>query len=303
MRRKADFFTKRTIKQRRSVAHVDTAAEALAVSISERARVDLGFMASLTRSGNPENDADAIPRMVNDLRDVIFKDPASGPFDYESGGDHWAQGWQTAEEYLSGNVRQKLRQAKEAARRFPEFWRNAEALEKVQPKALDASEIEVRLGTTWIDKSVFQQFMYETFDTPSYLRDSGDLFPYERNGVIRIEFSPHTAEWRIRNKNAAGPYDIASHATYGTDRASAYRLLEDALNLRDTRIYDVIEDGNGNQKRVLNAKETTLAGQKQHLIREAFKNWIWQDPVRRQALVKQYNEEKNYKIIISKILR
>ena len=276
LERKADFFTKRTIKQRRSVTRVDTAPDALAVSVGEKTRVDLEFMASLM------GDAEKIPEIVESLRGVIYKDPDSGPFDYAEGGLCWKHGWQTADEYLSGNVRAKLRQARAAAVRFPEFQANVEALEKVQPKDLDASEIEVRLGSTWVDKEIFQRFMYETFDTPWYLKS-----------LIQVKFSPVTAEWRITEKSAVGKADVAAYTTYGTERANAYKILEDSLNLRDVRIYDVVEDADGRPKRVLNAKETTLAAQKQTLIREEFKSWIWSDPVRRRKLVTQYNEEMN----------
>ena len=276
LERKADFFTKRTIKQQRSVDHVDTAVEALAVSIGQKARVDLPFMAQLMGG------EDKIPQIVEDLQGVIFKDPNTGPFDYADGGDHWNQGWQTADEYLSGNVRRKLRTAERIAEADPFFRINAEALKRAQPKDLDASEIEVRVGSTWIDPRYYQEFMYETFKTPYYLRRR-----------IKINYSPYTAEWQIEGKTATGYGDFIANNTYGTDRANAYRLLEDALNLRDIRIYDTIEDADGREKRVLNAKETTLAAQKQQAIREAFRDWIWKDPRRREALVKQYNEEMN----------
>lgn len=276
LERKADMFTKRTIKQHRNVESVDTAVEALAISIGERACVDLGYMASLMGG------SDKIPQIVEDLKGVIYKDPTTGPFDLESGGTHWHQGWQTADEYLSGNVRQKLRQAQRAAEQHPEFQINVEALEKAQPVDLDASEIEVRLGATWIDKKYIQQFMEETFNPPYYLRNR-----------IQVNYSPYTAEWQISGKTAVGYANVEANTTYGTDRANAYRLLEDALNLRDIRIYDTIEDADGKEKRVLNSKETTLAAQKQQVIRDAFKDWIWKDPERRQTLVRQYNEEMN----------
>ena len=266
LERKADMFTKRTIQQARPVDHVDTAVEALAVSIGEKALVDISYMAELSGK-TPEE-------ITTELRGVIFKDPAST--------DDPLSGWQTADEYLSGNVRRKLRQAQRAAERDPAFQINVEALEKAQPKDLDASEIEVRLGATWIDKRYIQQFMEETFDTPYYLR-------YR----IQVNYSPFTAEWQITNKSAVGYGNIAANTTYGTDRANAYRLLEDALNLRDIRIYDTVEDADGKERRVLNGKETTLAAQKQQLIREAFKDWIWKDPQRRETLVRQYNEEMN----------
>ena len=276
LERKADMFHKRTIKQQRSVDSVDTASEALAVCIGEKACVDLGFMSSLM--GGSEK----IPQIVEDLKGVIYKEPNSGPFDLQDGGVHWAKGWQTADEYLSGNVRQKLRTAQRVAARDPFFAGNVDALIAAQPKDLEASEIEVRLGATWLDKKYIEQFMYETFDTPRYLR-----------GQIEISYVPYTAEWQVSRKSMVRYNDVAAFTTYGTDRASAYRLLEDALNLRDIRIYDTIEDADGRERRVLNAKETTLAAQKQQLIRDAFKDWIWKDPDRRETLVRQYNEEMN----------
>ena len=276
LERKADMFHKRTIKQQRSVDSVDTASEALAVCIGEKACVDLDFMASLM--GGSEK----IPQIVEDLKGVIYKEPNSGPFDLEDGGEHWAKGWQTADEYLSGNVRQKLRTAQRVAARDPFFAGNVDALIAAQPKDLEASEIEVRLGVTWLDKKYIEQFMYETFETPRYLR-----------GQIEISYVPYTAEWQVSRKSMVRYNDVAAFTTYGTDRASAYRLLEDALNLRDIRIYDTIEDADGRERRVLNAKETTLAAQKQQLIRDAFKDWIWKDPERRETLVRQYNEEMN----------
>jgi len=266
LERKADFFTKRTIKQQHSVDHVDTSSEALAVSIGEKACVDIPFMAQLTGKTSEE--------VISDLRGVIFKDPKSG--------DDPNSGWQTADEYLSGNVRQKLRTAQRAAEQDPAFQINVEALEKAQPKDLDASEIEVRLGATWIDPSYIQRFLEETFEPPYYLRHK-----------IKVHYSPHTAEWQVEGKSVVGHNDIAAYTTFGTGRANAYRLLEESLNLRDIRIYDTIEDADGRERRVLNAKETTLAAQKQQAIREAFKDWIWKDPQRRAALVKQYNEEMN----------
>ena len=276
LERKADMFHKRTIKQQRSVDSVDTASEALAVCIGEKACIDLDFMASLM--GGSEK----IPQIVEDLKGVIYKEPNSGPFDLQDGGEHWAKGWQTADEYLSGNVRQKLRTAQRVAAHDPFFAGNVDALIAAQPKDLEASEIEVRLGVTWLDKKYIEQFMYETFETPRYLR-----------GQIEISYVPYTAEWQVSRKSMVRYNDVAAFTTYGTDRASAYRLLEDALNLRDIRIYDTIEDADGRERRVLNAKETTLAAQKQQLIRDAFKDWIWKDPERRETLVRQYNEEMN----------
>ena len=276
LERKADMFSKRTIKQDRSVSHVDTAVEALTVSIGEKACVDLGFMASLM--GGSEK----IPEIVEELHGIIFKDPSTGPFDLEEGGGHWDKGWQTADEYLSGNVRRKLREAKRAAEQNPAFQVNVAALEQAQPKDLDASEIEVRVGSTWIDKEIFQQFMHETFHTPFYM-----------TRMIQVEYSPVTSEWHITGKNAPRGSDVAAYATFGTLRANAYEILEDTLNLRDVRIYDTVRDADGKERRVLNSKETTLAAQKQQAIKDAFQDWIWKDPQRREKLVKQYNELMN----------
>ena len=267
LERKADMFTKRTIKPHEAVTTVDTASEALAVSISEKACVDMAYMEQLTGKTGEE--------LADELRGVIFRVPGQTEPD---GTPHYV----TADEYLSGNVRRKLRQAQRAAEQDPVFAVNVEALTAAQPKDLDASEIEVRLGATWIDKEYIQQFMYETFDTPFYLQRS-----------IEVHYSAFTAEWQISGKNAVGQRDVAAYTTYGTSRANAYKILEDSLNLRDVRIYDTVEDADGKERRVLNAKETTLAAQKQQAIREAFKDWIWRDPERRQALVRQYNEEMN----------
>lgn len=267
LKQKADMFTKRTIKPHQAVASVDTASEALAVSIAEKAEVDMAYMAEL--SGKTQEE------LALELRGVIFRLP--GPL-AEGETPHYV----TADEYLSGNVRRKLRQAQRAAEKDPAFSINVEALTAAQPKDLDASEIEVRLGATWIDKEYIQQFMYETFHTPYYLQ-----------GRIEVKYVPYTAEWQVTSKNAVGYGDVAANTTYGTDRANAYKILEDSLNLRDVRIYDTIEDADGKERRVLNAKETTLAAQKQQAIRDAFKDWIWKDPQRRQTLVRQYNEEMN----------
>ena len=267
LERKADMFTKRTIKPHEAVTTVDTASEALAVSISEKACVDMAYMEQLTGKTGEE--------LADELRGLIFRVPGQTEPD---GTPHYV----TADEYLSGNVRRKLRQAQRAAEQDPAFAVNVEALTAAQPKDLDASEIEVRLGATWIDKEYIQQFMYETFDTPFYLQRS-----------IEVHYSAFTAEWQISGKNAVGQRDVAAYTTYGTGRANAYKILEDSLNLRDVRIYDTVEDADGKERRVLNAKETTLAAQKQQAIREAFKDWIWRDPERRQALVRQYNEEMN----------
>ncbi len=262
-----DMFTKRTIKPHKAVDTVDTASEALAVSISEKACVDMAYMAELTGKTSDE--------LAAELQGVIFRVPGQ----LEKGGTpHYV----TADEYLSGNVRRKLRQAQRAAQQDPSFAVNVEALTAAQPKDLDASEIEVRLGATWIDKEYIQQFMYETFDTPFYL---------QRN--IEVNYSSFTAEWQITGKSSVSQNNVAAYTTYGTSRANAYKILEDSLNLRDVRIYDTIEDADGKERRVLNAKETTLAAQKQQAIRDAFKDWIWKDPDRRQALVRQYNEEMN----------
>ncbi len=261
LQRKADMFSKRTIKQHKTVISVDTASEALAVSIGERAKVDLAFMGQLT--GKDESE------LIQELRGVIYKDPVTNT-------------WQTADEYLSGNVRRKLRQAKKAAEQDAAYQINVEALTAAQPKDLDASEIEVRLGATWIDKSYIQQFMIETLHTPYHLRH-----------IITVNYSPATAEWFITSKSRIPNNDVAAYNTFGTTRANAYRILEDSLNLRDVRIYDTVEDAEGKEKRVLNAKETTLASQKQQALRDAFRDWIFKDPERRQTLVKLYNELMN----------
>ena len=267
LERKADMFTKRTIKPHQAVAAVDTASEALAVSISEKACVDMDYMSQLTGKTKEE--------LAGELQGVIFRVPGQLEQD---GTPHYV----TADEYLSGNVRRKLRQAQRAVQQDPSFAVNVEALTAAQPKDLDASEIEVRLGATWIDKEYIQQFMYETFNTPFYLQRS-----------IEVNYSSFTAEWQIKGKSSVSYNDVAAYTTYGTSRANAYKILEDSLNLRDVRIYDTIEDADGKERRVLNAKETTLAAQKQQAIRDAFRDWIWRDPERRQTLVRQYNEEMN----------
>ena len=256
--RKADMFTKRTIKQQRSVDHVDASADALAVSIGERARVDLGYMAQLT--GRSEEN------IVQELTSVIFRIPGTTQY-------------VTADEYLSGNVRQKLREAKTAAEMDAAFQPNVTALESAQPKDLEASDIDVRLGATWIAPEYIQDFMYELLNTPYYQRRA-----------IEVHFSPHTAEWRINGKNVVSRSNVAAYTTYGTDRTNAYKILEDTLNLRDVRIYDTVQDADGKEQRVLNQKATTLAQQKQQAIKDAFREWIWKDPERRQTLVAQYNE-------------
>ena len=255
---KADMFTKRTIKRAEVVTSVDTASEALAVSLSEKARVDLPYMAEL--AGKSEDE------IADELAGVIFKNPLTDR-------------WETADEYLSGNVREKLSVAKSYAENHPEYAVNVSALERVQPKELDASEIEVRIGATWIDPKYIEDFMRETFQTPDYL--------FNRD-VVGVQFSGITGQWNVKGKNADYGNTLV-HSTFGTGRANAYKILEDSLNLKDTRIYDtVVEDGK--EKRVLNKKETTLASQKQEAIREAFKDWIFRDPERRAALTAKYNE-------------
>ena len=267
LKRKADMFTKRTIKQQRTIDHVDTAVEALAVSIAERVSVDMPYMAQLT--GKSEED------LAQELTGVIFPLPESAcpdqPLRYV-----------TADEYLSGNVRQKLRDAKTAAQNDARFAPNVTALEAVQPQDLDASEIDIRLGATWIDKRIYEQFMHETFRTPFY-----------QQRMFQVNYSPHTAEWFISSKTRVSTNDVAAYSTYGTTFANAYKILEDSLNLRDTRIYDVIRDADGNERRVLNQRETTLAQQKQQAIKDAFRDWIWRDPDRRHHLVQEYNERFN----------
>ena len=266
LKSKADMFTKRTIRPERVVTSVDTPSEALAVSIGEHGKVDLPYMADLL--GTPGN----YERITTELSGVIFKDPAADADDPEAG-------WQPADEYLSGNVRNKLRMAQLAAESHPEFKINVEALTKAQPRELEASEIDIRLGATWLDPDIIQKFMTETFQIPYYLRHA-----------VKVRYSPYTAEWRVEGKTATGRGDIISSETYGTSRANAYKILEETLNLKDVRIYDTIEDAEGKPKRVLNKRETMLAQQKQQVIKDAFANWVWQDPQRRIALVKQYNE-------------
>ena len=266
LKSKAAMFTKRTIRPERTVTSVDTPSEALAVSIGEHGKVDLPYMAELL--GTPGE----YGRITTELSGVIFKDPAADPTDPEAG-------WQMADEYLSGDVRAKLRMAQFAAETNPEFAVNVDALAKAQPRELEASEIDVRLGATWLDPDIIQKFMTETFQIPYYLRHA-----------VKVRYSPYTAEWRVEGKTATGRGDIISSETYGTSRANAYKILEETLNLKDVRIYDTIEDAEGKPKRVLNKRETMLAQQKQQVIKDAFANWVWQDPQRRIALVRQYNE-------------
>ena len=266
LKSKAAMFTKRTIRPERTVTSVDTPSEALAVSIGEHGKVDLPYMAELL--GTPGE----YGRITTELSGVIFKDPAADPTDPEAS-------WQMADEYLSGDVRAKLRMAQFAAETNPEFAVNVEALTKAQPRELEASEIDVRLGATWLSPDIIQKFMTETFQIPYYLRHA-----------VKVRYSPYTAEWRVEGKTATGRGDIISSETYGTSRANAYKILEETLNLKDVRIYDTVEDADGKPKRVLNKRETMLAQQKQQVIKAAFANWVWQDPQRRIALVKQYNE-------------
>ena len=267
LKSKADMFTKRTIRPERVVTHVDTPSEALAVSIGEHGKVDLPYMAELL--GTPGD----YERITTELSGVIFKDPAADADDPEAG-------WQTADEYLSGNVRDKLRMAQLAVESHPEFKVNVDVLTKAQPKDLEASEIDVRLGATWLDPAIVQQFMLETFQPPYQIR---------YNNAITVHYSPYTSEWRIFGKSATGSGDIMATETYGTRSINAYKILEDTLNLRDSRVYDIIEE-DGKEKRVLNQHETTLAQQKQQAIKDAFAGWVWKDPQRRALLVKQYNE-------------
>ena len=256
--RKADLFTRRTIRPHRIATHADTASEALGISIGEKGRVDLPYMAALT--GKPED------ALIGELRGVIYRDPVR-------------EEWQTADEYLSGNVRKKLREAQSAAKGDPAYAVNVEALEQAQPKELDASEIDVRLGATWIGRDNVQQFLKEILHPPFYLQR-----------VIQVQYSPLTAEWSVTGKSSIPLHDVAAYTTYGTARANAYRILEDSLNLRDVRVYDTVEDADGKEKRVLNRKETTLAQQKQQALKDAFRDWIWRDPARREELVRAYND-------------
>ena len=255
---KADMFSKRTIKKAEVVTSVDTASEALTVSLGERARVDLTYMSELTGKSEEE--------VAKELARVIFQNPVT-------------EKWETADEYLSGNVREKLATARVFAENRPEFAINVTALEGVQPKELDASEIEVRIGATWIEPKYIEDFMRETFETPDYL--------FDRN-LVGVQYSDVTGQWNVKGKNADRGNSLVN-MTYGTSRANAYRILEDSLNLRDTRIFDTIEE-DGKEKRVLNKKETMLASQKQEAIREAFKDWVFRDPERRQTLCAKYNE-------------
>ena len=279
LERKSDFFTKRTIQPHRAVTSVDTSAEALAVSISEKAKVDIKYMSELTGKTADE--------IETDLSGVIFRDFGTDvnniPYDISSLSSY---PFVTADEYLSGNVRKKLAVANavasqsDAMRSF--VMPNIQALENAQPKDLDASEIDIRLGATWIDKEYINRFMYETFNTPPYSRYS-----------TKVSFADCTAEWNISNKSSFGKFDVYASSVFGTERVNAYKILEDTLNLRDVRVYDTVEDPGGKEKRVLNVKETTLAQQKQQAIKDAFREWIWKDPDRRHNIVREYNERFN----------
>ena len=268
LERKADMFTKRTINQQVTIDHVDTASEALAVSIGERARVDLDYMASLL--GTP-GETDSI---IRDLKGVIYKN-------LEAGGGP-LNGWETADEYLSGNVRKKLAAARAAAENDPIFAENVAALEQAQPKDLSAAEIDVRIGVTWIDPQYYTQFVHELLKPPFYLKKD-----------IQVRYSPATGEWNVSGKSRDSLNNSLAYVTYGTKRRNAYAIIEDSLNLRDTRIYDTVHNPDGTTSRVFNAKETMLAQQKQEQIREAFKDWIWKDPARRADLCQKYNELYN----------
>lgn len=274
---KADMFSKRTIQRPHAVTSVDTAVEALAVSIGEKACVDLGYMASLM--GGSEK----IPQIVDDLKGIIFKDPATGPFDLEAeNGTHWAQGWQTADEYLSGNVREKLAAARTAVLQYPEFSINVERLEQVQPKDLSAAEISVRIGSSWIGPEYYKQFLFELLHTPQRLRD----------GKINVHYAPITGEWNVQGKSEDSRDNVRANTTFGTKRINAYAIFENSLNQRDVRIFDTVHDADGDH-RVFNAKETAIAQQKQEAMAEAFKEWIFKDPERRETLCRKYNEMFN----------
>ena len=262
LKRKADMFTKRTIKKAVAVTSVETATEALALSLNERAKVDLTYMAELT--GKTEE------KIIEELVGVIFKNPLTDQ-------------WESGDEYLSGNVRDKLNTARTFAESHPEFTPNVRALEAVQPRNLEASEIEVRVGATWIEPSDYQDFIVELLHTPWYLAQK----------EIQVKFSEVNGEWRITGKNADSPRNAFAYATYGTERANAYKILEDTLNLKDVRIYDKSVNENGDEIRVLNKKETMLASQKQDAMKAAFKDWIFKDQQRRERLVKVYNERFN----------
>ena len=258
LERKADMFTRRTIQPHRPVEHTETAAEALAVSLNELGRVDMEYMSRLCGKNEVE--------IAAELSGVIFRVPGT-------------ERYVTADEYLSGNVREKLREAEVVAKDDASYSINVEALKAAQPRELTASEIDLRLGATWIEPRYIEQFMVETFQ-PTYWASRS----------MRVNYSPYTSEWRIEGKNAVGAADVNAFSTYGTSRISAYKILENTLNLRDVRIYDKIEEADGTERRVLNVKETTLAQQKQQVIKDAFRDWLWKDPKRRETLVAKYNE-------------
>ncbi|MCX4308410.1 MAG: hypothetical protein OSJ69_21815 [Acetatifactor sp.] len=269
---KADIFTKRTIRHRQPVTHADTAVEALGVSIGERACVDLGFMASLM--GGPEK----IPQIVSDLKGIIFKDPDTGPFDMKGEAALWNKGWQTQDAYLSGNVREKLEKARKAAGEYPEFAVNVEALEAVQPKDLTAPEINARIGAPWVDKKYYNEFLYGLLKTPQKLRGT----------QIEVLYSDVAGAWNVTGKWADSMDNTRAYGTYGTKRVNAYEIFEDSLNQRSVEVYDTVEV-DGKEKRVLNAKETAIAQQKQEAMKEAFREWIFKDPERRADLCATYN--------------
>ena len=277
LKRKADMFTKRTIQHRQPVTSVDTAVEALGVSIGERACVDLGFMASLMGG------RDKIPQIISDLKGIIFKDPDSGPAVISEENTDWHKGWQTADEYLSGDVRRKLEKAKKAAEEYPEFSANVEALLAVQPKDLTAPEISVRIGAPWIDTKYYKQFLFELLQTPGRLQ----------NGRIDVLYSDVTGEWRIKGKSEDSITNTRVHTTYGTKRINAYEIFEASLNQRSVQIFDTHRDADGKETRVLNEKETAIAQQKQDAMKEAFHDWIFKDPERRTDLCAVYNRMFN----------
>ena len=269
LERKADMFHKRTIQKYEPITHVDTAVDALAVSIAEKACVDIRFMANLM--GGSEK----VEQIINDLKGIIFKTPQSGTIS-----ENKYVGWQTADEYLSGNVRMKLEQAQKMAELYPEFEINVVALEKVQPKDLEASEIEVRIGTSWIEPNYYKQFLFELLETPMY-----------KTFDIDVMYSSITNTWNVKGKSV-GSNNTHATVTYGTSRMSAYTIFEKTLNQQDIKIYDTIKEEDG-EKKVLSTKETTITQQKQERIEQAFQEWIWKDPERRRYLCEKYNKTFN----------
>ncbi|MFI3205620.1 MAG: SNF2-related protein [Clostridia bacterium] len=276
LKEKSAIFTKRTIKNFVIPTSAETPSEALAISIGKKGYVDVNYMAELL------GDKYDLNRLVVELNGIIFKDPL------HCGEENEKARFFTADEYLSGNVREKLGEVKCIVSKYPEFQNHIDMLELVQPKDLEASEIEVRLGATWIDKKYIRQFMYETLQTPDYLQVG-----YNSSYGINVDFSPVTGEWNITSKNAISSDNVLATATFGTERANAYRLLEDCLNLRDTRIYDTVTDIDGKEKRVINRNETEVAQQKQDAIKEKFREWIWNNQERRQFLTRLYNDKFN----------